>query len=248
MRKKYFTDEERLAAKRAKNQRALAKAKLDPEFSVRQKAYMLAWRARSENHAKIIEYGKRSHAKAKSKPGYHERRRATCKRWIAKIENYRKKKEYLSRPEVKERCRANTRRCNAKPEAKLKRRKYRLSYYQRRINIERAKLRLARKNSPAKQKEYDRRKSAKRRAGGGCLSKGIEFVLLKQQRSLCNACKCDISAGYQLDHIVALARGGRNVDLNIQLLCKTCNNRKWANDFDTFLKQLKEERNERAHA
>jgi 5-methylcytosine-specific restriction endonuclease McrA len=46
-------------------------------------------------------------------------------------------------------------------------------------------------------------------------------ALLISQGGLCNACKCDISTSYHVDHVIALARGGTNWPDNLQLLCPT---------------------------
>lgn len=45
-----------------------------------------------------------------------------------------------------------------------------------------------------------------------------------------HACKqCGSTENLEIDHIVPLARGGSNELDNLQILCKKCNRRKWAN-------------------
>ena len=70
---------------------------------------------------------------------------------------------------------------------------------------------------------------ARKRANGGKLSSGIIDRLMILQRSKCACCHADLKCtNYHLDHMMPLARGGKNEDLNIQLLCPTCNMSKHA--------------------
>lgn len=70
---------------------------------------------------------------------------------------------------------------------------------------------------------------------GGCFSRENVVSLFEKQRKSCQACGCDISDGYHIDHIYPLARGGANDNGNIQLLCQPCNNRKHVKDPIQFL-------------
>jgi len=67
---------------------------------------------------------------------------------------------------------------------------------------------------------------AKRIAAPGSHTKHDIAALMKLQRGLCVACRCDIRQAFHVDHIVALARGGSNDKTNLQLLCATCNRSK----------------------
>jgi 5-methylcytosine-specific restriction endonuclease McrA len=59
---------------------------------------------------------------------------------------------------------------------------------------------------------------------GGKLSNGIVKKLLKLQRGMCAACHCKLSkSGQHIDHIMPIAKGGANIDGNVQLLCPSCN-------------------------
>ena len=72
-------------------------------------------------------------------------------------------------------------------------------------------------------------KHAARRRGAGVKRIGRDFlkVLLARQGWVC-ACGCrrSLYAGFHVDHIVAIARGGKHEESNIQLLSPRCNLRK----------------------
>lgn len=98
-----------------------------------------------------------------------------------------------------------------------------------------AQTRYAKANADAcklRSRDYKGRK----RAGGGRLSRGRIKALLIEQHGKCNICSCELSeVGYHVDHIVALARGGKHRDDNVQALCPTCNRRKHAKSHTEFL-------------
>ena len=77
-------------------------------------------------------------------------------------------------------------------------------------------------------RESDSRHAARRR-GAGVKRIGRDFlkVLLARQGWVC-ACGCrrSLYAGFHVDHIVAIARGGKHEESNIQLLSPRCNLRK----------------------
>ena len=47
-------------------------------------------------------------------------------------------------------------------------------------------------------------------------------------RMVCHYCGTDCSQGYEIDHYIPLARGGRNETENLRVACPTCNVRKCA--------------------
>jgi 5-methylcytosine-specific restriction endonuclease McrA len=59
--------------------------------------------------------------------------------------------------------------------------------------------------------------------------------LFSLQRGHCAACRKSIKPGYEIDHIIALARGGSNYPSNLQLLCPKCNAQKHAKDPIDFM-------------
>lgn len=71
-------------------------------------------------------------------------------------------------------------------------------------------------------------RSARKRENGGVLSKGLAAKLFKLQRGKCPCCKQPLGKNYHLDHIHPVARGGPNIDSNMQLLRKICNLQKHA--------------------
>jgi len=73
---------------------------------------------------------------------------------------------------------------------------------------------------------------------GGKLSNGLFDKLFVLQRGKCPVCKTELSnvkPRSPMDHIMALANGGKNEDSNIQLLCQTCNSQKHSKDPIVFM-------------
>lgn len=103
------------------------------------------------------------------------------------------------------------------------------------VNVRTAKWALANKDRIAKKnKEWKNNNKAKvnvqtqnyrakKRRSGGKLSQGIMERLFTIQRGKCACCNLPLGNDFHLDHIIPLALGGRNEDLNIQLLRATCN-------------------------
>lgn len=114
------------------------------------------------------------------------------------------------------------------------RKQYRLT------NLDAVRQRLA--DWLAKNPDAARRHNANRRARvreiGGSLSPGLVQRLLRLQRGRC-ACGCGRLLGrdFHLDHIIPLARRGKNADENMQLLRRSCNLLKHAKDPIDFMRQ-----------
>jgi len=85
---------------------------------------------------------------------------------------------------------------------------------------------------------YNQNRKAKKRKQTGLISKGIVKKLMTLQKGKCTNCKADLrDTGHHLDHITPIDLGGAHADENLQLLCPTCNLRKfnkepiaWANE------------------
>lgn len=91
----------------------------------------------------------------------------------------------------------------------------------------RARWKAANKDRITVHKQTRRARAA---ACGGVLSADIVSRLMRLQRAKCANCAASLNTGKHLDHITPLARGGRNEDANVQLLCPLCNCRKNAHD------------------
>lgn len=70
---------------------------------------------------------------------------------------------------------------------------------------------------------YKRVNKARRRAAVGTFTKADVEFLMRHQRGECAMCAKNIKAGFHVDHIIPLSRGGSNWCGNIQLLCPPCN-------------------------
>lgn len=79
----------------------------------------------------------------------------------------------------------------------------------------------------------------RRKRGAGKLPSDIVAVLMAAQRRRCAACRASLlMAGRHLDHITALANGGRNEGPNMQLLCPACNTKKGAKPPEQFMREM----------
>lgn len=81
-------------------------------------------------------------------------------------------------------------------------------------------------------RQHERRRRARKKGAEGSHTLAEVKALEKAQRGLCAApgCRAKLSAGYHVDHIVPLARGGSDFIRNIQLCCPSCNHSKAARD------------------
>lgn len=92
------------------------------------------------------------------------------------------------------------------------------------------------KKHPHLRRIYEQKRRAKKRATGGSVSTDIVKRLMKSQRQRCACCMVALKeTSYHLDHIIPIARGGRNIDRNIQLLCVPCNLAKSSRDPIEFM-------------
>ena len=87
-----------------------------------------------------------------------------------------------------------------------------------------------RDNNPDKWRDKVRRIALRRRARlrgiEGNFTKADIDVLLAAQNGICAGCSKDISAKFEVDHKLAITRGGTNNPDNLQLLCRSCNAQK----------------------
>ena len=81
----------------------------------------------------------------------------------------------------------------------------------------------------SKVKTYHHARRATIRGAGGKVSPDIEERLMVLQKGRCACCNRSFkNVKHHIDHVIALSRGGRNDDSNLQLLCVTCNLQKGA--------------------
>lgn len=71
---------------------------------------------------------------------------------------------------------------------------------------------------------------AKLASSGGTLTKGIKSKLFALQKGKCPCCNKSLGKNYHVDHIIPIAKGGKNIDSNVQLLRAKCNHQKNAKD------------------
>ena len=91
----------------------------------------------------------------------------------------------------------------------------------------RAQCRQWAKDNPVAMRAIIARRRAKILEVGGSYSKYDVARLMETQGKECACCSVDLdSAGYHVDHIHPISRGGSNSPDNLQLLCPTCNRRK----------------------
>lgn len=97
-----------------------------------------------------------------------------------------------------------------------------------------ARNRAYRKANPEKVREWSAKRASLKT---GRLPRGTVARLLKAQRGCCPICRQALKGKYHLDHIIPLARGGKHVPWNVQLLCIPCNLRKSAKDPITYMQE-----------
>lgn len=112
---------------------------------------------------------------------------------------------------------------------------YRDKHRERLNKIDRLNRKTLRKTNPEKERlKCQLRRSQKKRAGGSYSAEDIRN-LKREQRNKCACCRCSIKHLYEIDHIVALSRGGSNSIKNIQLMCPSCNRLKSNKDPIEFM-------------
>lgn len=91
-----------------------------------------------------------------------------------------------------------------------------------------------RQQNPEKVREFRLRRKGRKY---GRLPQGTVSRIGESQRWKCAVCRVGIRDGYHLDHILPLALGGLHEPTNVQLLCATCNVRKWAKHPIDFMQE-----------
>jgi 5-methylcytosine-specific restriction endonuclease McrA len=121
------------------------------------------------------------------------------------------------------------------------------NYEQKNPDRAKAKMAVYRKNNPnydaesrAKSPEASKIRChnyrAKKKFNGGKLSPSLTLRLLAFQKNRCAICRASLKkTGHHLDHIIPLARGGKNIDSNMQVTCPKCNQGKSTKDPIAFM-------------
>jgi outer membrane PBP1 activator LpoA protein len=94
------------------------------------------------------------------------------------------------------------------------------------------------KENPERRAAHYRTKRARRNLAPGSHTSSDISNLYNLQKGKCACCLKSIKKGYQVDHIVALSKGGSNDKYNLQLLCAPCNLFKRAKDPIKFNQSL----------
>lgn len=210
--------------KEQENARCKARRKAHPE---REKAYKKARYAMcSEQEKASAKYRYAAHpergkANARAWAASHrEQKRASGKAWTEahkEQENTRKKAwRSAHRKQENARCKAWD---ATHPELK------------------KARTKAWAESHPEQRKIYKHNRRNRTEIDGGALSSGIIAVLFTRQKGKCAICKKSLKAGHHLDHIVPVARGGKNSDRNVQLTCPKCNLEKNSKDPIQFMQE-----------
>lgn len=113
------------------------------------------------------------------------------------------------------------------------------SRYEKNPEAFKGKIAEYRAKNPEKKRIWDQNRRARKLQSGGKLSADLVARLLVLQKSRCACCKISLKkTGHHLDHIEPLSRGGANVDLNMQLLCPTCNCKKHSKPPIEFMQSI----------
>lgn len=92
-----------------------------------------------------------------------------------------------------------------------------------------------RKENPDKAREFSRKRKSR------ILNKlpyGTIPRLRSLQKNKCAICRTSLEDGDHLDHIMPLAKGGKHVPSNLQLLCPSCNVRKSAKHPVDYMQEI----------
>ena len=73
---------------------------------------------------------------------------------------------------------------------------------------------------------HGRNRRALLRGAAGSHTKEEVASIIARQAWKCVYCQCNLTAGYDMDHVIPLALGGGNDAGNLQALCSSCNGKK----------------------
>jgi 5-methylcytosine-specific restriction endonuclease McrA len=93
------------------------------------------------------------------------------------------------------------------------------------------------KDNPEKRRAQLLKQKAKRRLAKGSHTGADLMEILRLQKGRCAYCRTKLTK-YQVDHIMALAKGGTNLRNNLQMACAPCNRAKSDKDPLDFARSL----------
>ena len=106
------------------------------------------------------------------------------------------------------------------------------------LDIQRASKNRWRAANPEKRRTEDTNRRARKKQARGKHTAADVKRILRRQGKRCVYCKASLDAGYHVDHIVPLAKGGSNGPDNLQCLCPTCNLSKGAKMPEEFARSI----------
>jgi len=142
------------------------------------------------------------------------------KKHLEKRQAYREANREITRPVARERGRRDYAENPEKFRARA--RAWRVE------NLEKAKARgkAWKQANPEKARaQNQKRRALKLGAEGHYTPEDIDRIF-QLQKGKCAVCRVSIKKKYQIDHIVALTKGGTHWPRNLQLVCKSCNSSK----------------------
>ena len=94
-----------------------------------------------------------------------------------------------------------------------------------------------RKEHPEMYRQYGREKYARRKAAEGSYTRDEVWQMYEDQGGLCAYCETPLFGSFQVEHMIPIARGGRNDWSNIAIACKDCNQSKHAKTVEEFMRR-----------
>jgi 5-methylcytosine-specific restriction endonuclease McrA len=238
--------EQHLATRRAyyaKNREkitAQARANTTPEKAAARAVYAKQWREENLSNKRV--------ADAEYYLGHREKIRARAAKWYEdnkeRASEYHKKRYLQQGDEIRARVRAYN---AADPERKAQRaKKYReenrekIAAHKSKWGMETRAARTAafnkwRTENPEKFAAVLANRSARERGAEGLHTHEEWQAVIEGQNGKCNL--CGVKRKLERDHIVSIAVGGSNYSDNIQGLCRSCNARKHAKDWEAVVQE-----------